>query len=83
MGQVGLGRSMSNKGCTLGNSAYEGLFDRLKNEMFYNRDWAGVNIQEFIDILNKYPIRYNEKRIKISLGNMGTREYRQGFGVTA
>lgn len=83
MEQAGLERSMSKKGCSPDNSACEGLFGRLKNEMFYNRDWAGVSIQEFIDILNEYLIWYNEKRIKILLGNMSPREYRQSLGLVA
>ena len=65
-----LTRSMSKKGCSPDNSACEGLFGRLKNEMFYNRDWRGVSIPEFIDALNEYLVWYNEKRIKVSLGNM-------------
>ena len=65
------------------NSACEGLFGRLKNEMFYNRDWTGVSIQEFIDILNEYLAWYNEKRIKISLGNMSPLEYRMSLGLAA
>lgn len=81
MEQAGFERSMSKKGCSPDNSACEGLFGRLKNEMFYNRDWAGVSIQEFIDILNGYLIWYNEKRVKISLGNMSPREYRQSLGL--
>lgn len=32
--------------------------------MFYNADWSGVNISEFIGILNDYLYWYNEKRIK-------------------
>ena len=78
-----LERSMAKKGCSPDNSACEGLFGRLKNEMFYNRDWTGVSIQESIDILNEYLIWYNEKRIKISLGNMIPREYRQSLGLAA
>ena len=83
MEQARLERSMSKKGCSPDNSACEGLFGRLKNEMFYNRDWAGVSIQEFIDILNEYLVWYNEKRIKISLGNMNPKEYRQSLGLAA
>lgn len=83
MEQAGLERSMSKKGCSPDNSACEGLFGRIKNEMFYNRGWTGVSIQEFIDILNEYLIWYNEKRIKISLGNMSPREYRQSLGLAA
>ena len=72
---------MSKKGCSPDNSACEGLFGRLKNEMFYNRDWTGVSIQEFIDILNEYLAWYNKKRIKISLGNMSPLEYRRSLGL--
>lgn len=82
MEKAGLKRSMSKKGCSPDNSACEGLFGRLKNEMFYNRDWTGVSIREFIDILNEYLIWYNEKRLKTSLGNMSPREYRQSLGLS-
>ena len=30
------------------NSACEGFFGRLKNEMFYGRSWRGVTIEDFI-----------------------------------
>ena len=83
MEQAGPGRSMSKKGCSPDNSACEGLSGRLKNEMFYNRGRAGVSIREFIDILNEYLIWYNEKRIKISPGNMSPGEYRQSPRLVA
>ena len=83
MGKAGLGRSMPKKGCPPDNSACGGLFGRLKNGMFYNRDWTGVSIQGFIDIRNEYLIWYNEKRIKISLGNMSPLEYRKSLGLAA
>ena len=83
MEKAGLERSMSQKGCSPDNVACEGLFGRLKNEMFYNWDWTGVSIHEFISSLNKYLIWYNEKRIKISLGNMSPLEYRQSLGLAA
>ena len=79
----GLQRSMSRKGCSPDNSACEGLFGRLKNEMFYNRDWKGVSTHQFIQILNDYLIWYNEKRIKVSLGNMSPLEYRRSLGIAA
>ena len=52
--KAGLARSISRKGCPPDNAAYEGLFGRIKNEMFYNRSWTGVSIDKFIDILNDY-----------------------------
>jgi len=54
MSEAGLTRSMSKKGCSPDNSACEGFFGRLKNEMFYNRSWSNVSIDEFIAILDQY-----------------------------
>ena len=81
MEAAGLKRSMSGKGCSPDNSACEGLFGRLKNEMFYNRNWNGISIPQFIEVLNNYLIWYNEKRIKITLGNMSPLEYRRSLGL--
>lgn len=83
MEKAGLERSMSKKGCSPDNSACEGLFGRLKNEMFYGRDWTDVGVSEFIDTLHEYLVWYNEKRIKTSLGNMSPKEYRQSLGLMA
>jgi transposase InsO family protein len=83
MKAAGLTRSMSQKGCSPDNAACEGLFGRIKNEMFYNRSWAGVSIDEFIDILDEYLHWYNEKRIKISLGALSPLEYRRSLGLVA
>lgn len=80
---AGLQRSISRKGCSPDNSACEGFFGRLKNEMFYNRNWSGVTIKQFIAILNEYLSWYNEKRIKTSLGNMSPLEYRRSLGLAA
>ena len=81
MNNTGLTRSMSKKGCSPDNSACEGVFGRLKNEMFYNTDWSGVSLSKFIDILNNYLIWYNETRIKKSLGYMSPMEYRRSVGL--
>ena len=81
MEQANLERSMSKKGCSPDNSACEGFFGRLKNEMFYNNSWFGVSIEEFIEILNRYIVWYNKKRIKMSLGAMSPWEYRQSLGL--
>ncbi|MCI1750791.1 MAG: IS3 family transposase [Megasphaera cerevisiae] len=83
MENASLQRSMSKKGCSPDNSACEGLFGRLKNEMFYTRDWSGISIHQFIKSLNTYLIWYNETRIQISLGNMSSLEYRRSLGLVA
>ena len=76
MNNAGLTRSMSKKGCSPDNSACEGFFGRLKNEMFYGKSWIGVSIDEFIEELDRYIRWYNEKRIKQSLGFLSPLEYR-------
>ncbi len=83
MTNAGLIRSMSKKGCSPDNSACEGFFGRLKNEMFYGRSWAGVTIEQFIETLNSYMKWYNEKRIKISLGAISPIDYRRRLGLAA
>lgn len=83
MDEAGLTRSMSKKGCTGDNAACEGFFGRLKKEMFYNKDWSGVNIFEFMQELNDYISWYNEERIKMSLGNLSPVECRRKLGFAA
>jgi putative transposase len=81
MENAGLTRSMSKKGCSPDNSACEGFFGRLKNEMFYYRSWKDVSVNQFIDKLDSYIRWYNEKRIKMSLGAMSPVDYRRSIGL--
>lgn len=81
MKKFGWTRSMSKKGCSPDNAACEGVFGRVKNEMFYNRSWIGVSIKEFIAYLDDYLHWYNEDRIKITLGGMSPVEYRESLGI--
>ena len=83
MDEAGLTRSMSKKGCSPDNSACEGFFGSIKNEMFYFRSWDGYTIEQFIDELDRYLNWYNEKRIKMSLGAMSPLDYRRSIGLSA
>ena len=83
MENAGLTRSMSKKGCSPDNSACEGFFGLLKNEMFYGRSWKDVTIEKFITILDEYIHWYSEKRIKVSLGGMSPLQYRRSLGLIA
>ncbi|QKJ68273.1 IS3 family transposase (plasmid) [Deefgea piscis] len=74
-------RSMSRKGCSPDNAACEGFFGRLKTELFYYRDWAGVSIEQFTQMVDTYIRWYNEKRIKVSLGAVSPIEYRKRLGL--
>ncbi len=82
MKTYGFTRSMSKKGCSPDNSACEGFFGRMKNEMFYGRDWQNVSIEDFISIINEYIVWYNAKRIKQSLNYLSPSEYRQSLNLT-
>ncbi|WP_143139699.1 IS3 family transposase, partial [Enterococcus italicus] len=81
MNKANLPRSMSKKGCSPDNSACEGFFGRLKNEVFYQRDWKNTTINQFIDQVDDYIHWYNNQRIKLSLGGLSPLQYRkkQGF----
>lgn len=76
-------RSMSKKGCSPDNSACEGFFGRLKNEMFYDRDWKDVSIDEFIVVLDAYLHWYAEERRKVSLNGLSPIQYRKSLGLIA
>jgi transposase InsO family protein/transposase-like protein len=82
MHEAKLPRSMSAKGCSPDNAACEGFFGRLKNEMFYARDWRNTTVEQFINVVDSYIRWYNEKRIKISLGALSPIEYRTSLGIT-
>lgn len=77
----GLIRSMSRKGCSPDNSACEGFFGRLKNEMYHCRSWANTTVEEFMQELDAYIRWYNQHRIKLSLGALSPSEYRQRLGI--
>lgn len=81
MDEAGLTRSMSKKGCSPDNSACEGFFGRMKNEMFYGKKWNKISVEEFISIINQYMQWYRDKRIKLSLGGLSPMEYRRSLGI--
>ena len=83
MDGAGLTRSMSKKGCSHDNSACEGFFGRLKNEMFYNRTWTNISIEEFIETLDQYIHWYGTKRRKLTLGGLSPLQYREQLGLLA
>ena len=76
-------RSMSRKGCSPDNAAFEGFFGRLKTELFYSRNWLSTTIEEFLAAVDSYIRWYNEARIKISLGFRSPIEHRRSLGIAA
>ena len=71
------------RGCSPDDSAKEGFFGRMKNEMFHGRDWGGVTIEVLIARIGEYIERYNTKRIKRSLGGMSPMDHRKSLGLAA
>lgn len=71
---AGIIRSMSKKGCSPDNSACEGFFGRMKNEMYYHKIWHDVD--ELNHAVNSYITFYNERRIKASLGGISIQAHR-------
>ena len=71
---------MSKKGYSPDKAVCEGFFGILENEMFYDRDWTDVSIEEFISEVNEYIIWFREERIKMSLGWISPMEYRRSLG---
>lgn len=80
---AGIVRSMSAKGCSPDNSAMEGFFGRMKNEMFYDRDWRDFTMEEFMEEVADYIDWYNTRRRKRSLGGVSPLEFRKSLGLTA
>ena len=78
--EAGIIRSMSKKGCSPDNAACEGFFGRMKLEMFYDRDWSGVSLDEFMEAIDDYLVWFCCGRIKAGLGNKTPMEYRQSLG---
>ena len=83
MRRHGLTRSMSRKGCSPDNSACEGLFGRLKVEMYFGEGWEKRTLAELREAVDAYLHWYNEERIKVSLGGLSPLQYRRQLGLAA
>ena len=79
----GIVRSMSRKGRSPDNQRREGFFGRCKIEFFYGRDWRGVSIEGFMEMLDGYLVWYRDKRRKSDLGYMSPMQYRRSLGLVA
>jgi transposase InsO family protein len=74
---------MARKACSPDNAACEGFFGRLKNELFYARDWMKTTIDDFTAEIGAYIRWYNEARLKISLGGLSPAGHRRSLGLAA
>ena len=65
------------------NSHADGFFGRIKIEFFYGRDWSGVALDEFADMLDAYLRWYRDVRLKSDLGYKSPMRYRRDLGLIA
>ena len=63
-----LTRSTGAKGCSPDNAAAEGFLGRIKQEFFHKRSFAGVTMDEFVDMLDDHMVWYRDRRIKTESG---------------
>ena len=75
----GIVRSMSRRGRSPDNARAEGFFGRLK----LGRDWSGVTLDEFADMLDAYLRWYRDVRLKSDLGYKSPMQYRRDLGLIA
>ena len=52
-------------------------------EFFHGRDWAGVTIEEFMDMLDACLRLYRDARIKGDLDYRSPMQYRRDLGLAA
>ena len=76
-------RSMSHKGCSPVNAAFEGFFGRLKTGLFYPWNWQGSTIEQFIEVVDSYIRWFTKSPPRSFLAHPGPREYRVGLGLMA
>jgi transposase InsO family protein len=67
---------MSRKGNTLDNAPTENFFGRLKEEIYYPREYQFQSLEEVKETIHQYIRYYNEERIVNRLKTNPT-DYRQ------
>lgn len=66
--ELGVVRSLSRKSHSPDNAACEGLFGRMKVEMFRGRDWSGATWDDLLAEVARYIGWYNSGRLKLFPG---------------
>lgn len=74
---------MSRKGRGPDDARREGFLGRLKTGFFHGRDWAGVTIEEFMDMLDACLRWRGDVRIRGDLGYRSPMRYRRDLGLAA
>ncbi|MDD7281406.1 MAG: IS3 family transposase [Erysipelotrichaceae bacterium] len=74
--EKGIRQSMSRKGNCLDNSPMENFFGRMKNEMFYGKEYTFRTLEELEAAIVEYIDYYNNQRIVTKLKGLTPAQYR-------
>ena len=77
---LGIARSMSRRGNSGDNAAYEGFFGRMKTEMHHGIRWSRASDLE--SAIGAYIDFYNNRRIASKLGGMTIAEHREAAEIS-
>lgn len=74
--EKGIIQSMSRKGNCLDNSPMENFFGKMKNEMFYGKEYTFQSLEELQVAMEDYIHYYNNQRITTKLKGLTPVQYR-------
>ena len=81
--EKGIVQSMSRKGNCLDNSLMENFFGKMKNEMFYGKEYTFKTLEELKVAMENYIDYYNNHRIITKLKGLTPVQYRNQSLSTA
>ena len=67
--------------CSFYTPVGERFLGRVKNEVFYGREWKGWTLDDFMYFIDRYLNWFKNERIKTSLNNKSPKEYRTELGL--
>lgn len=74
---------MSREGCSPNNPRAERFFGRPEVKFFYERDWQGAAIGEFVSMLDACLWWYRDRGIKSDLGYISPMQRPRKLGLVA
>ena len=67
--------------CSFYTPVGERFLGRVKNEVFYGREWKGWTLDDFMYFINRYLHWFRNERIKAKLDYRSPKEYRTELGL--
>ena len=67
--------------CSFYTPVGERFLGRVKNEVFYGREWKGWTLDDFMYFINRHLHWFRNERIKIGLNNKSPKENKTELGL--